>query len=664
MKRTAISFLIFVIFFLPSVLAAQSSPEKYGNISEDHLKIDSVPFDSIASAVILFDFGDVWFDSQLNLNFKRHKRIKILNESGFDQANISIGYYSKNRLERIRRIKAQTINATEDGGYEVIEVDKRSFFDEDIDGDHKRLKFSFPAVRPGSIIEYEYEMQSKSPHLMPHWHFQDTEPTLYSEFNFEIPELLRYRILSEGSTQYYKRHTETSVTNFSPNIPGYMAGGSILLNTTANHYSMKNIKALREEPYMRSVTDYLAKIRFQFAEIHYPNGQIEPVISTWEKVADELDDLMLFGKAIQSNRRFRTILEEIPGYPAEDELADLIAIYDHLKNSMNWDGTLRIIASDRLDRIFERKAGSSADINLLLFALLNEAGINVKPVLTSTRSNGSIWKSNPFIDQFNYVMVLAEIDGERYLLDATDPDRPYTVLPGRVLNSEGWIVQKEITEWILINNDTQHVKNVAIKGSLLENGEIMIDFQSNDTGYYDLNYRKELKNYDSKADFLRDVVFKDLSDFVVEDLEITYDDDKARFTKSGKLKIENITENFNDLLFLNPLFLNSLQENPLKNPDRQFPVDFGFENSFTYTLHLQIPDGYLVEDLPANKILRSPDNSLEIRRICQVQESDIQFLFSFKLRKSIFSDVEYDMLREFFNQYYALQQDQIVLKKS
>ncbi len=663
MKYFYILFLTLLLILQSNLTFAQPGPEKFGEVSDFYKNLTEVDYDSLASAVILFDVGEVYFDSQLHIIFKRQKRVKILNEAGYDRANVSIGYYAGDDLEKIKKIKAHVINLTENGETEITELQKDSFFDEDVDGEYKRLKFSFPAVRPGSIIEYEYEVRIKSPHLMPDWTFQDSEPVLYSEYKSTVPEIFRYRMLSQGDSRFDQTNENESFASYKPNVPGYVRTSAVQLATFEKTFIKKNVTAIRDEPYMRSISDYLSKIIFQFSEIRLPNSPVEPVINRWENLATELENHRLFGRAINSNRQFKKILEEIEGYPAESDMDNMVLIHDFVKSNMKWDESYGIVAADKLHNVYEKKTGSSADINLLLYSLLNEAGIKVTPIITSTRENGNVWKNNPFLSQFNDVLVLAEIEENRIILDATDPLRSYKVLPFRVLNSSGWLVDTDKTEFIEIVNSVPHAQTFQIFANVNEDGAIDVDFSSSETGYFDLYRKRGLQKADSKIDFIKNEVFGNLSEISVAEAEVEDQSGTPQFKIKSKITLESMAERINDLLFLNPIFLPNIDKNPLTSRERNFPVDFGFEHSYSYHFNISIPESYSIEELPKNKLLRSPDGSAEIRRLCQAEGGSIQLVLMFKLNRSVYAPEEYGMLREFFDQYYSITQEQIVLKE-
>ncbi len=55
------------------------------------------------------------------------------------------------------------------------------------------------------------------------------------------------------------------------------------------------------------------------------------------------------------------------------------------------------------------------------------------------------------INKFNYVIAHVSMDGKDYLLDATDPFLPATMLPVRCLNGEGRLINKKDQRWISLN---------------------------------------------------------------------------------------------------------------------------------------------------------------------------------------------------------------------
>lgn len=73
---------------------------------------------------------------------------------------MSIFLYSSGRSEeKIQNLKAATYNL-EDGKLVATELDKKSIFKDKYDKNRMQMKFTLPAVKEGSIIEYSYTQVS------------------------------------------------------------------------------------------------------------------------------------------------------------------------------------------------------------------------------------------------------------------------------------------------------------------------------------------------------------------------------------------------------------------------------------------------------------------------------------------------------------------------
>lgn len=158
-----------------------AQPAEWGDVPRDQLEMTAFPADSNASAVILSDAGRVHFNRQGRLVYERHTRVKILSENGYDWVTVELTYRDEGGMERVRDVEGQTFTPTEDGAVQRHVLDGDDVFDEDVDGTHARKRFTLPALEPGAVIEYRYEIEKRNPILMPEWAFQFDEPTLWSE---------------------------------------------------------------------------------------------------------------------------------------------------------------------------------------------------------------------------------------------------------------------------------------------------------------------------------------------------------------------------------------------------------------------------------------------------------------------------------------------------
>ena len=119
--------------------------------------------DSSANAVYLYDVGSSHYEGNtkgmFNVVFRKHARVRLMNKNGFDEATVEIHLYNDGQLgDRLEDLDAATYNI-ENGKVVVTKVDKNSLFKDK--GDKEIIqKFTFPNIKEGSIIEYDYKVSS------------------------------------------------------------------------------------------------------------------------------------------------------------------------------------------------------------------------------------------------------------------------------------------------------------------------------------------------------------------------------------------------------------------------------------------------------------------------------------------------------------------------
>ena len=153
------------LFFHFSIVAQDKLPIKFGKVAIEDFDVKSALIDSSTNAVVAADLGSSEFianSSELtfSLIFKEKKRIKIITKNGFAAATITIQLYvSGNKTEKLDDLDAFTYNV-ENGNVLKTKVEKSAVFTEKHDKNWIYKKFTFPALKEGSIIEYSYEVKS------------------------------------------------------------------------------------------------------------------------------------------------------------------------------------------------------------------------------------------------------------------------------------------------------------------------------------------------------------------------------------------------------------------------------------------------------------------------------------------------------------------------
>lgn len=159
---------------------------KFGKISPEDFVPTSFEKDTAAHAVIIADIGSSEFQANrddLELLFRKFKRIKVVDKNGYDVATVEIPLYvSGQSEEKLLNLKAVAYNL-EDGKVVETKLESKGVFTDKYDKNHIVKKFTIPAVKEGTIIEYTYSVTSPFYFNLQPWNFQDEYPCLLSEYS-------------------------------------------------------------------------------------------------------------------------------------------------------------------------------------------------------------------------------------------------------------------------------------------------------------------------------------------------------------------------------------------------------------------------------------------------------------------------------------------------
>lgn len=637
--------LFYSVLAFPSVVFAQN-PLKWGKISEKEAKMTVCSFDSAASAVVLSDYGKITIDYGV-ITIERHKRIKILDNKALDEADISLPYYVKDRLERIEKLEAQTISMDKTGKPVVTEVANNQMFDVEISKDWREKRFGFPKVEAGSIIEYRYRTISQNYTFLEGWLFQSDIPTLHSEMSVQIMVGdLDYRVLLQGDRlmQKYQKQGDQAVSK----------------------WMLENIPALVKEPFVANHFDYAEKVGFQlmgYKKSSAANGvEYKTVMTTWEKLAEELLLADNYANYLNRHGAAKDVISQLLK-PADDESAKIRKIYNHIKDNFTWNGKHRVFAGQPFNDFMKTKHGSSAEINLFLTLLLQEAGLPANPALISTRPNGKIQKSYPMVAQFNHILANVKTDGKDLLLDATDPLRPYNLLAPEDLNWSAFLLDKKASRWLPIEQ-TQVSKETVYAEINLENpGKPMYSFSVRYEGYGASEARRKFRQLgEEKFIAQQKIIFGDkkLVKFEQENL----DKIDEYLLQKYQLEPEEPADNQAATLYFQPVVWHQFHENPFKGTRRNLPIELDYPRNFQFVLSLRIPANYRVQEMPAPLLLSLPGNMGNFRYQITANGSQLQLVTNVQM-KNVFIPADYfPHLQAFNDRIIAKYQEMVVLKKA
>src|SRR5262249_26117839 len=103
-----------------------------------------------------------------------------------------------------------------------------------------------------------------------------------------------------------------------------------------------------------------------------------------------------------------------------------------------------------------------------------------------------------------------------------------------------------------------------------------------------------------------------------------------------------------DLFYFNPMLSEGYKENPFKSAERKYPVEMPFVMDETFALTMDIPEGYVVDELPKQTKVLFNDNEGFFEYLISNSGDMIQFRSRIKFTKANFKPEDYATLRDFF----------------
>jgi virulence-associated protein VapD len=651
---------------------AQKAPFKFGSVPIEDLKMNRYEKDTAAAAVVLGDYGtsNITYSQSTGdwtVNFERIQRIKILKKDGYDLANFEIPLYrNSSDNEKLSGLKVLTHNL-ENGKDVETKMKSDAVFDEEYDQNVMIKKFTAPNVKEGSVIEVTYEIASDFIQYFRDWEFQSTVPIVWTEYRANIPEFFNYKQYMHGYVLLAINENKVNAKSLTITTKERSGGkvsqttyssDEIRFNEQAYRWVAQDVPGFKEEPFMTTAADYLSKINFELAYVKFPDEPMQPMMGTWADLNRSFLESANFGAAIKGSMFLKKTTEEtIAGATTEQE--KLIAIYTFVKSNMEWNGAYRKYLTSNFKKSLEEKKGSSAEINLLLVAMLQRAGIPANPVIISTRNHGFIRQEVALSSQFNYVICQAEIGGKSILLDATDRLLPINLLPERCLNGKGYIISETAPGWISLSAPKSKIyANAELTFS--PTGELTGKIDITNDGYNAYAFRRAYFKT-GEAEYI-----KDFSDGHAWEIKKSSFENVNNLSQAAKEKYEfTHIENFGDasILYINPVVHLRVDENPFRLEDRVYPVDFGKASERTLICNISIPENYLADELPKPKVVLLPNNGGKFTYNVQVVGKTINVISILSINQSLFTQLEYKGLREFYDLVVSKHAEQIVLKK-
>ncbi|ROI04636.1 DUF3857 domain-containing protein [Chryseobacterium sp. G0240] len=568
--------------------------------------------DENAPAEILFKSVHFMIDSQTgNLHKKYFYRVKIYNkDKAEDWLNVEVPIYKLGSdQESLNKFKAFTYNQ-ENGNTVPVKVEKSSKYKSKESKYVTVNKFAFPGVKDGSVLEYQYEIISPYLFSIPEVLIESDTPSLYTEYILDAPLNIAYNINYTG--EMVPKYKEVEVkTMYGSQYKTY-------------RFSYENVKGFKTEKFVRNDRNYRTKIS---AELNSTNfGTLKLYSSSWEQINKRLHENEDFGGEL---KRSKLAKENMPAGVLEikNEQERANAIFAYVQKTFTWNKDRGIYTEDGIKKLLETKIGNAAEINLFLIMLLREAGIKADPLLISTVDNGLINLVSPNVSNMNFVLAAIKAGDAFHLYDATSKQSSMDELPLRDWNQYGILLNKEKTLQIQMTNTKPGSTFLTVNAKINEDGSVSGTYSDKDTGTfamyvkdsYDENPEKYKKQY--KENFSVD--FTDIDSKVLEN---------GAFESTMKFSSMNMIDRIGKKMIINPMLFLSKNSNEFDQTEvRKHPIDFGAPSTKVKKITFEIPEGYVIEEMPQNKRIVTEDKEIEYAYVAEQKNNKLEVTTTTKI---------------------------------
>lgn len=606
--------IILIVFSFITFTFVKSQKHEFLNppkFNDADLSKQKSALDENAPAEILYKSVHFNIDySRITLQKTIFYRVKIYDkDKAEDWLNLEVPLYqSGSDQETLSKMKAYTYNL-ENGNVVTTKVDKSSKYKSKENKYVSITKFAFPNVKNGSVLEYQYEVTSPFLFAIPEILIESDTPSMYTEYVLDTPSNIAYNVNYTGSLNPKHRHVEEKM----------MYG----INYRTYRFGYENLKGFKTEKFIKNDRNYRTKIS---AELNSTNfKELKLYSSSWDQIKKRLYENEDFGGELKKTRLAKDNMPAGISNLNENEKAE--AIFKYVQKTFTWNKYSGVKTEDGIKKMLETKTGNAAEINLFLVMLFREAGINADPVAISTVGNGVINLTSPNVSNFNFVLAAVKINDQYHLYDATTKQSSMDMLPPRDWNQFGILLSKDKVQQLTMVNSKPSFNYLTAVAKINENGSVSGTYSDKDTGSYAMfakeNYDDNMEKYKKQYKDNYAIDFTNIESKVLEN---------GDFESTMNFSSDNLIDRVGKKIIINPmLFLNKNSNEFDQAETRRFPIDFISAYTKTKKITFEIPEGYVIEEMPKSKKIVTDDKEIEYSYVAEHKGNKLEVTSTIKV---------------------------------
>jgi transglutaminase-like putative cysteine protease len=617
---------------LLTTLSAQNNVEKkpitWGETDVVDRRMTVFNADPTADAVVLDALTRLRVemkDNRPQLVVQVHRRIKILAESATQsQSTLAIPIDLPANRVKMGAIKAQLIDLSEN--FQTIPIEESK------EGNVERLVLS--GIKSGYILEYRYDFTTDSVPVLTNWTFQEALPIRRSELWASISSAIDYSVSIQNKDKI------NAFTDAKSNAKVFVA---------------TDMPAMRIKTASLITSDYLASVRLQINS----GSATGTAKMSWRELAQILQKNDKIGAQYLQKSHFEELWSAVqPAISEARNTEDKVkAVFNFINKNVEWNGEWSINCKETLDKAYQSRTASSGELNLMLIACLNAAGIRAQPLFVSTRAHGKVNVNTPFAGQFDHLVCYTESNGAPCFLDAGDINRPVGMLRVEALNNDAWLMDLSNPQWIKIT-PTLSVRQTLSTFSLSKEGDLRGRFVKTSKGYEAVLERNDQRRKQTTKELQREYAGIRIDSVTTYNLDANLN---SSFKRNYHCVIPQAVDAADNRMTMKPLWRTGLEDNILP-AQRPCPVDFAYPINDLHVFNLSIPEGASVDKMPKDESFEVADKGASYQFTAIQSGNIVQLTIRVQVDRLHFEATEYNKIKELFDRIAVKQTEVVVLK--
>lgn len=658
MKHIYATIILILMFSLTSF--GEDLSRKFGKPTQYELEMTSYQPDTSAKGVVMYDIGQASHQYLgpgygIGIVTKYAKKIKILKEEGKDMANIAIPclqFANGGRQESISELEAWVYNL-EDGKIVKQKLDKEHIFKEKVNDVRTLTKLGLQGVKVGSVIEYKYTITTLNSAYINDWIMQCDVPVLFSQFIADIPEFYAYTFSTKG----YEKIDMDKSSGSAP-IP---LKGSSSCRTTIVTFTAYDLPKWKTEPFVWCDNDFISRVTFELSGFQIPGEIYKDYSQTWEDVEKTLNADSKFVSNIRGVNPYKDEVSTIVMAMKDDQMGMVEKIFELVKSKIRWNNYYSMFDNNPRDAIKDG-TGNNAQINAILYRALKDAKLKPYLILMSLRGQGRLPFTHASIDALNTFIVAVDLqDGTTQYMDGSAVNSGLNVLPTHLLvdNARVYRMGDGPGGWVDLTNICPSA-SVTTQNITIKEGKVISKMTSFHSNTLASKYKSDYLGSKNKEDYIEKTELK--YNITIDSLESSGTESMSNAVKED-MKASRAYSTNGSIIYINPLFIPHITQNPFTQSERKLPIEFDFPYSHIITSIITIPDGYVVEELPKSASISLADKNASMIYRIAIKDNTIQLNYTFKLKQLVFMSEEYADMKSFWAMVAEKNGEMVVLKK-